>query len=64
MTVYCKVQMCPYNSPSGFCRNKLVSITPNGNCGHIYTEQGVVKQNWQEKIDKEFMQGYRKNEEE
>lgn len=55
MTVYCKVQMCPYNSPSGFCRNRLVSITPNGSCGHIYTEQGAVKQNWQEKIDKEFM---------
>ena len=59
MTVFCKVYACPYNSTSGFCKNKLVSITPNGSCGHIYTDQGAVKQNWQEKKKKKFMQGYK-----
>ena len=46
VTVVCKVKECPYISKNGFCRNKVVSITSNGLCGHIYNEQGQVKPHW------------------
>ena len=62
LTVICEVGQCPFRSSSGFCRNKLVSINTNGMCGHIYTKNGQVKPNWQEKIEEEFMEGYKKQE--
>ena len=46
ITVICKVSQCPYISKNGFCRNRVVSITPNGMCGHIYNVNGQVKNNW------------------
>ena len=55
MTVICKVTQCPYLSSRGFCRNKLLNITGNGLCGHIYDKRGQIKQNWQERIDSKFM---------
>ena len=58
MTVFCKVTQCPYRSKQGFCRNKLVSITENGTCGHIYDKHGNIKPNWQEKVKEENMQEY------
>ena len=54
MVTVCKVKQCPFNSGMGFCRNKVLSITENGLCGHIYDKRGQLKQNWQERIDEEM----------
>lgn len=56
--VLCKVAECPYNLKNQFCRNKLVSINQNGMCGHIYRENGSVRQGWQTPIGEEFKGRY------
>ena len=61
MIVVCKVAGCPYKSGSGFCRNRVVKITPNGNCGHLYDDRGQVRRDWAEKIEEEFMDPERQN---
>ena len=55
MTVVCKVNNCPFKSNENFCKNPLVSITQNGQCGWIFNKNGVVKIGWdkQEIIPKE-----------
>ena len=50
MTVVCKVVQCPYRSNNGFCRNRVLGITENGLCGHIYDKNGQIKPKWQERI--------------
>ena len=64
MTVICKVELCPYRSRNGFCRNRVLCITENGLCGHIYNRNGQMNPNWQQKIDEKFMAGYHYQEEE
>lgn len=51
MNVVCHVTYCPYISKDGFCRKKLVSITQKGFCGHIYYNNGKVRNYWQEPVD-------------
>jgi len=51
VTVVCKVDYCPYKSINGFCKNRVLSITKDGRCGHIYDKNGCVKSDWQDKID-------------
>ena len=46
MTVVCKVSLCPYRSKNGFCRNRVLEITPYGYCGHVYDKTGQVKPKW------------------
>ena len=55
MTVVCKVDNCPFKSNENFCKNPLVSITLNGQCGWIFNKSGAVKKGWdkQEIIPKE-----------
>ena len=36
MTVKCKVAVCPWRSPSGFCLKEFVFVTANGMCNWIY----------------------------
>ena len=59
ITVICKVSQCPYISKNGFCRNRVVSITPNGMCGHIYNTNGQVKNNWMQPVQERFKDGYK-----
>jgi hypothetical protein len=63
MVVVCKVSQCPYLSKSGFCMNRVLAINANGMCMHIYDKNGRVRDNWQEKIDNQFMDGYKQEEE-
>ena len=42
-------------SNNGFCRKRVLGITENGLCDHIYNKNGQIKSNWQEKINEEFM---------
>lgn len=55
MIVVCKVNNCPFKSNENFCKNPLVSITQNGQCGWIFNKNGAVKVGWdkQEIIPKE-----------
>lgn len=53
ITVVCKVMQCPYRTGNGFCNNRLLSITSSGLCGHIYKDDGVVKNNWMIKAQEE-----------
>lgn len=46
ITVICKVKQCPFLSENGFCKNELLSITPNGQCGWIFDKNGMVKSEW------------------
>ena len=46
MTVVCKVNNCPFKSNENFCKNPLVSITQNGQCGWIFNKNGAVKVGW------------------
>ena len=57
MQVICKVAGCPFRSTNNFCRNKLVSITNQGFCGHVYFSNGQIRNNWQEKIEEKYMEG-------
>ena len=59
ITVICKVSQCPYISKNGFCRNRVVSITPNGMCGHIYNVNGQVKNDWMNPVQERFKDGYK-----
>jgi hypothetical protein len=43
--------------------NRVLAINANGMCMHIYDKNGRVRDNWQEKIDNQFMDGYRQEEE-
>ena len=61
ITVICKVSQCPYISKNGFCRNRVVSITPNGMCGHIYNVNGQVKNNWMNPVQERFKDGYKES---
>lgn len=63
VTVVCKVVACPYRSGNGFCRNRVVGMTENGMCGHIYDKSGRVKVGWNEPVDKKFMDGYKEEQE-
>lgn len=45
------MDQCPYNSKNGFCKNRVLIITKNGLCGHIYDKNGYIKSNWRDKID-------------
>ena len=63
MTVVCNVDQCPYRSKTGFCRNRVLFITLNGLCGHIYDKNGQIKSNWMNPIDEKFMDGYKVKEE-
>ena len=64
MTVVCKVVKCPYRSSNGFCRNRVLCVTQNGLCGHVYNNNGQPKLNWMQPIDQIFMDGYKPTEEE
>lgn len=46
MIVLCKVAECKYCSSSGFCHNNFLVLTPQGFCGRIYNNGGVVKPDW------------------
>lgn len=48
ITVVCKVKQCPFLSQSNFCKNELLSITKNGQCGWIFNANGAVKSEWQQ----------------
>ena len=50
MTVKCKVAVCPWRSPSGFCLKEFVFVTANGMCNWIYDQQGRIKQGWNEQL--------------
>lgn len=58
MTVVCKVDGCPYKSKSSFCRKRVLGITNNGLCGHIYDNNGNVKVKWREPVDVMYMDGF------
>lgn len=62
MVVACKVGACPYCSKSGFCRNRVVVINQNGQCGHLYTRDGRVREHWRDPVEQMYMDGYRKKE--
>lgn len=47
--------LCPYRSKSGFCRNRVLCITQNGLCNHIYDSNGQVKANWTNPIEEMYM---------
>lgn len=51
MVVACKVGACPYCSKSGFCRNRVVVINQNGQCGHLYTRDGRVREHWRDPVE-------------
>lgn len=51
--VICAIRNCGYNSPSGFCLNRLVSIGPQGACSWL------GKAGWDQKIEDQFKSGYR-----
>lgn len=59
MLIVCKVEGCPYRSKNSFCRNRVTLINSNGTCGHIFNENGVVKDHWQQPIDEIYMDGYK-----
>lgn len=46
ITVICKVSGCPFLSENGFCKNDLLSITQNGQCGWIFNKNGIMKKDW------------------
>lgn len=46
ITVVCKVRQCPFISEKGFCRNELLNITQNGQCGWIFDMNGNPKSEW------------------
>ena len=64
MVVVCKVEICPYRSKSGFCRNRLLKITDNGFCGHIYNNYGQQNRGWKDPIEDIWMDGYKPQEKE
>ena len=58
MQIICKVAGCPFRSTNNFCRNKLVSITNQGFCGHVYFPNGQVRNDWQEQVEEKYMEGF------
>ena len=59
MVVFCKVQICPYHSKNGFCKKRVLPITQNGLCGHIFNPNGQQKPNWKDFIQPQYMDGWR-----
>lgn len=48
MTTICKVRECPFLSEKGFCRNELLSITQNAQCGWVFDINGRPKEGWRQ----------------
>lgn len=51
--------MCPFNKEH-FCKKRVLSITSNGTCGHLYERDGVsVNPRWQNAVEERFKEGWK-----
>lgn len=50
--VVCKFEKCGSRSKSGFCLNRMVVITEQGQC------ERLLRQGWDKPIEKEFSSNY------
>ena len=50
--VVCRFNRCGSRSPSGFCLNRMVVITQQGQC------ERLLKEGWEKPLEKEFKSTY------
>lgn len=53
MKVVCKVKECYYRSSAGFCLHNILFVTPQGLCGWIFNDQGLMKVDWNKPLQQQ-----------